>query len=332
MNNVRFWVRSSRYMLVEIITNTKTQLICLSEYYQKLFLQVSYLFQVFSYGQVTMALTPRHKSLQTGLLLTTHVSQEAHPFPHAQGKKQHQNKSKLTKNSPHTYSSTFINSKAIEDFKIRLFNGLYTFWQNKRLRWGLITLLILAPISKFFYLLLPEQGFGEYFIEIGSFKINNFIEVTHDLTIEQPGDWFYTTLYWYFFSVGELLAPLVSIFGIFLLFPKQYYPSYLVGVPFGYYLSMVVHRAISTSREEFMGGVGTTMILTFLFLGVVIFMVSDKMLFKQNHRKRASEARIIGLINMPGMTWEEKELIIKKEVSETLKTNNELFVKEDYEI
>ena len=326
MKDIRFWVYSSRYMLVEIITNTKTQLLCLSEYLQKLFFQVSYWFQACSYGQVTMALMPTHKSHQETRLLF--ASREAQIGRTVQERKRHQNNTRITQNSPHTYSSTFINSKAIEDLKIRLFNGLYTFWQNKRLRWGLITLLIIAPLSKFFYLLLPEFGFGEYLIEIGSFKIVNNIEVIYKGN-NVEGDWFYNTFYWYFFSLGELLAPLVSIFGIFLLFPKQYYPSYLVGVPFGYYLSMVVHRATISSDAEFHQGVGATMMLTFLFLGIAIFMVSDKVLFKQHHRKRASEARILGLINMPGMTWEEKELIIKKEASEIIKTNNELFDKDD---
>ena len=125
------------------------------------------------------------------------------------------------------------------------------------------------------------------------------------------------------------MAPVLSIFGIFLLFPKKYYPSYLVGVPFGYYFSLLVHRMFFVDNyESFHGGVTTTMTLTYLILGIVFFVVSDKVLFRQNHRKRAAEARIIGLINMPGMEWNDKEGIIKKEVAEVMKVDNELFIKE----
>jgi hypothetical protein len=49
------------------------------------------------------------------------------------------------------------------------------------------------------------------------------------------------------------------------------------------------------------------------------------LLFKENHRKRATEARLVGLINMPGMTWEDKEDLLKKEAKRMLKEDNELF-------
>ncbi len=185
----------------------------------------------------------------------------------------------------------------------------------------MLFLLIIAPVSKFFYLLFPSGGIGPYIINLGPLQILNSIEGLHS--------WYYVTFYYYFFSIGELIAPLFSIFGIFLLFPKKYYPSYLVGVPFGYYLSMLIHRMFFVvDQDSFHGGFTSTMTFTFLLLGVVFFMVSDKVLFKENHRKRASEARIIGLINMPGMSWDEKEHIIKKEVAEVMKVDNELFIKE----
>lgn len=213
-------------------------------------------------------------------------------------------------------------SLQLEGFTIRLFNGLYTFWENKRLRWGLIFLMLLAPAAKFAYFLFPDQGFGEYLLNVGPIKILNTIE-------NVQGGWYYATIYMFVWSIGELLGPLLSIFGIFLLFPKKYYPAYLVGVPFGYYSSLLFHRMFLVSDyASFHAGVTTTMTLTFLILGIVFFVVSDKVLFKQNHKKRASEARIIGLINMPGMEWNEKEGLIKKEVAEVMKVDNELFIKE----
>ena len=205
----------------------------------------------------------------------------------------------------------------IDEIKLRVYSGLYAFWDNKRLRWGMVLLMILAPLSKFFYLLLPEAGMGEYLINFGPLQILNTVEGLEN-------GWYFTSFYMYFFSIGELMAPVLSIFGIFFLFPKKYYPAYLVGVPFGYYFSMLIHRMFYvTDYESFHSGATTTMTLAFLLSGVVFFIVSDKVLFRQNHKKRAAQARIIGLINMPGMKWNEKEEIIRQEVADAMKVDNE---------
>jgi hypothetical protein len=209
-----------------------------------------------------------------------------------------------------------------DEIKLRVDSGLYAFWDSKRLRWGMLLLMILAPLSKFFYLLLPEYGIGEYLINFGSLQILNTVEGLEN-------GWYFNSFYMYFFSIGELMAPVLSIFGIFLLFPKKYYPAYLVGVPFGYYFSMLIHRMFYvTDYESFHSGATTTMTLAFLLLGIVFFIVSDNVLFRQNHRKRAAQARIIGLINMPGMQWNEKEEIIRNEVADAMKVDNEKYIKE----
>ena len=210
----------------------------------------------------------------------------------------------------------------IDEIKLRVYSGLYAFWDNKRLRWGMLLSMIIAPLSKFFYLLIPEAGFGEYLVNIGPLQVLNTVEGLEN-------GWYFVYYNQYFWSIGELLAPVISIFGIFLLFPKKYYPAYLVGVPFGYYFSMLIHRMFYvTDYESFHGGATTTMTLAFLLLGIVFFIVSDKVLFRQNHRKRAAQARIIGLINMPGMQWNDKEEIIRKEVADAMRVDNEKYIKE----
>ena len=70
-----------------------------------------------------------------------------------------------------------------------------------------------------------------------------------------------------------------------------------------------------------------SVLIMFLVFGVVLFAISDKILFNDNHRKRAIHARIVGLINMPGMTWEDKEQMLKKEAKDAMKEDNELFSK-----
>ena len=321
------------HTLGEIFTNPKTLTKkWLSELSQKFHFLLSFWQPAYSYGQ-TLTLQVQHNWQQqqsSPNLERSHVCQ-ASQLTHSalQTKtKRAQLRTEVGSNKSGAVAkgyqklSNLTDSLRLEGFKIRLFNGLYTFWDNKRLRWGLLILLLFAPASKFLYMLFPMDGFGPYLLDLGPIHIVNTIE-----GLEKG--WYFNTIAMYIWSVGELLAPVLSIFGIFFLFPKKYYPSYLVGVPFGYYLSMLIHRMFFvTDYTSFHGGATTTMTMSFLLLGVVFFMVSDKVLFRQNHGKRASEARIIGLINMPGMEWTDKEEIIRKEVAEAMKVDNELFIRE----
>ncbi len=212
----------------------------------------------------------------------------------------------------------------IQHTRLKIAGFLYSMWANKRLRWGLLLLLIAAPAAKLFYMLFPEFGFGEYLVNNSVAVVPNFIE-TQDLGNTEG--WFYQTLWFYFWQLGEILSPLIAIFGIFLLFPKKYYPSYLVGIPFGYFMSLLIHRMFVTSNDEYHEGFGVAVIAMWIILGVVIFIISDKLLFKENHVKRAAEARIVGLINMPGMDWKDKETMLKKEARDWSQNENELFTK-----
>jgi len=214
--------------------------------------------------------------------------------------------------------SQFVSNSFLQTAQQRISNSLFIFWQNKRLRTGIILLLIIAPLSRFAYLAFPKEGFGEYFINNNWITIKNFIE---------SEEWIFQTLYWWFWSNGEIWGPIISIIGIFLLFPMNYYPSYLTGIPFGYYLSLLINRMFATNNTEVVGGSGYSMLIVYLIFGVILFAVSDKILFNTNHRKRAIDARILGLINMPGMAWEEKEGPLKKEARKAMKENNEIFSK-----
>ena len=308
--------------------SSKTLAKWLSELLQKFHFLPLYLQPAYSYGQTLIS--PTHLKSQTlksqALRETYYASQAQVNGLDVKQKKQRNNVIQNTTSVEESTTRRGLNGLTellkFEGLKLRLFNGLFTFWDNKRLRWGMLLLMLIAPLSKFFYMVLPEAGFGDYLLNLGPLQIINTVEGLDN-------GWYFLYFRDYFWSIGELLAPVLSIFGIFLLFPKKYYPAYLVGVPFGYYLSMLIHRMFFVADfEGFHGGATTTMTMSFLLLGVVFFMVSDKILFRHNHKKRASEARIIGLINMPGMEWEDKEEIIRKEVAEVMKVDNELFIKE----
>lgn len=193
---------------------------------------------------------------------------------------------------------------------IKLTNTLFLLWSDRRLRTGLILLLIIAPLMKFMYFFFPRNGFGEYLINNEFIAIPNLIEGKH---------WFYRYIFNWIWTTGQVLAPMFACLGLYFLFPRKYYPSYLLAVPFGYYLALFIHRAGATSFETFHDGIGLFTIVIFVVFSLVLFIISDKLLFNTHHRKRAIEARIIGLINMPGMSWEDKEELINREADEALK-------------
>jgi len=204
----------------------------------------------------------------------------------------------------------------VNDLKAKISGFLFDIWQDKRLRWGLILLLIISPFTRIVYNIFPEDGFGEFIFESSYLTIPNFIEIE---------SWYWFSIHYWVYGMSELVAPLCAMFGIFLLFPKKYYPSYLVGIPFGYFLSLLIHKISVTSNEELHQGYGMAIVAMFIILGVVVFIVSDKILFKKNHIIRASEARMVGLIKMPGMSWGDKEILLKKEAESWTKEQNELY-------
>lgn len=51
------------------------------------------------------------------------------------------------------------------------------------------------------------------------------------------------------------------------------------------------------------------------------------MLSRKENKKQATVARIAGLIKLEGVSWEDKEAMLNKEVDMMIDTENELFTK-----
>jgi hypothetical protein len=283
------------------------------------FFQHSLLAPVLSYGQKI----PLNHSLKMIIQDVKSVSRDTATGPIAKSKLQQLRslKSNRPTNNKSLNNNSFeekegFGSLNFQTIKIRLTNTLYELWANPRLRTGLIILLVIAPLSKFFYLIFPKEGFGLYLINNDLLSIPNLIEGSH---------WYFYSLFFFFFSLTEFLTPLLTTIGVFFLFPKNYYPSYLCGVPVGYYLALLLNRITVISNAEFHLPVTISFIFSAILFTVFLLYMSDKVLFKTNHRKRAIEARILGLINMPGMSWKDKEELLKREAKDAMKANNELF-------
>ena len=150
---------------------------------------------------------------------------------------------------------------------------------NKRAIAGIIFLVVLAPASKYMYLLFPQEGFGEFLIRSKLVTIPNFIE---------GNDWFYLHIYWWLYAVGDTLAPILTLLGIFFLFPRKYSLSYLIGIPLGFMMALFFNHATASSNYDLHN-------LTFISVAIGILcsvaglVVLDKFLFKNVSDLKASE-------------------------------------------
>jgi len=306
---------------VDLKTNPKTS--CQEKYLRKSRFQQLYSFVVYSCGQVLQASSLSKYQLSYSTTNHSHSENYLVIQESKGGQSAKQSPSEETKS---TYQKVLIASVKLSRAIASRFTTLreranlvlYYFWENKRLRYGIIFLMILGPFMKYMYMFFPEDGFGDYLIYTTYFQVPNFIEYE---------GWYWYSVYVLLSVTGNTLSIMVTMIGVFFLFPRNYYPSYLVGVPFGYFLGTLVMQLFATSNESLMQNVGPTTIILSIAVAIVGFAVTDHLLFKDNHRKRASEARLVGLINMPGMTWDDKEDLLKKEAKRMMKEDNELFSK-----
>ena len=195
----------------------------------------------------------------------------------------------------------------------KLLQFLHMLWDNKQIRYGIILIIIVAPIVKNIYLFFPENGFGEYLIDNQWIKVVNFIESYH-LEPEKRYSWYWMTIYYYLWIAGHPAAICIIIFGTFLLFPKKYAPAYILAAPLGYYAAFTIQMMFIVDSLKSFHTLNVALIVMFTALGLVFFYLTDKLAFDINHEYRASEARIIGLVNLKGYSWEEKEELIQKEI------------------
>ena len=207
---------------VNLFTQTLTQ--CLNELSHAFHFLLSYWQPAFSYGQTSTRAALQFSSLKPSRVIS-HAYQDHQHTQTASLKR-----TTLRKNSS-TASDELVDAESKtasrlsslkealnpERLLLRLFNGLYTFWENKRLRWGMLFLLIFAPAAKFAYLLFPESGFGEYLVNLGPVKVHNTIEMVE-------GGWYWTTfrMYnWYFLFIPEEVLSILFNWRTIWVLPKS---------------------------------------------------------------------------------------------------------------
>ena len=205
------------------------------------------------------------------------------------------------------------------DLWLRLYSAFYTFWRSPRLRLAMFVLVVLVPLTKFIYLLLPN-GQTPSSIE--------FLNQLNDRFVQTGVGSVWESLSSYAFAVGELLSATLAIFGVFLLFPTNYYPAYLLGFPLGSYLGNTLYRLFYYTDPKEYDLSGSPVLDAVCIVGCLVFLVAlDQLVYRKKEKVQSVEARIIGLIRMPFVKWQAKEPLIRQEVDKFLQRDNELFNK-----
>lgn len=172
---------------------------------------------------------------------------------------------------------------------------------SRRERIGVL-LVFVAPFIKVLYKVFPENGFGETLI----WGIPNFIEPL-------PGH-FYTLYYW-FWSIGEIAWTIPVLLGIYLVIDRKSPLLPLVLFPLTYAAMHTLNRVLSSNLEEFHAITSVVIYFPVGFMAMwLLTKVLDRALHEKHHGNQVStEKRIIGIVNLPeaAMSWDEKVNYLK---------------------
>ena len=168
-----------------------------------------------------------------------------------------------------------------------------------------VGLILFSPLAKVLYKAFPEQGFGEYLIN------TSFLQIPNTLEQSLPPH-FYTYYYW-LWSMGEIWWCFWAFLGIYLLVDKPEAKTLIVFV-LTYSLLHAINRMTSGDLIDFHAIANVVIYFPAAFIGVHLFTkVLVKALHEKNHGEEISnEKRIVGIVKLPGMTWEEKGKLLEQ--------------------
>jgi hypothetical protein len=163
--------------------------------------------------------------------------------------------------------------------------------QNKRLLSGVV-IVLLSPFSLMAYKLF-------------------------DSTVDDRS-WYFTSMYWYMWSVGPYICCLFWSVGVFLLFPTKSSFRYVAIIPgISFSATQIIHCTFfvhdhtsyhNHSLGEITFGVG---------MALSILLCVDYVLYRKYHLKDGNTARIKGIIKAPGIDANTKVTILESLVEES---------------
>lgn len=178
---------------------------------------------------------------------------------------------------------------------------------NNRLYSGLFLLLVVAPFTSCIY---------TFFDSSVGFPISPDILLAVREGNPPEGFWYYVNWYYFFISICPHLFTVTSLAGIFLLFPVRHVPSYCIAVPLGYEISKILWLWTVESNAEFNQLIPLSFLLTGVLLTVIVLLSARFWMDRKFHKYDGIMARIIGLIDAPGIDPDTRKKHMKTVFSE----------------
>lgn len=136
-----------------------------------------------------------------------------------------------------------------------------------------------------------------------------------DRTVFDPAE-YYGNAYYLLFAISPHVSLLISLTGVFFLFPKFSRAKFFLVVPSSYHLAKIIHLWQVTSNAEYHEVLPREFFLLGLTLTIVWFCTADYLMGLQFHKQDGIMARIEGILNSPGIDDHTKVEIARGQVAD----------------
>lgn len=156
------------------------------------------------------------------------------------------------------------------------------------------------------------------------FVVSPLVGISYNLFDKTPDySWFYHSAYYFIYILSPYLMLLVASVGVFLLFPTEGKNAYIVSVPLaGYALSKIIFYSFFVdSNETFYMPVHWVVFVSGFCLVIGFLLSVNHLIFLYNHRKRSIQARWKGIIQLPGVSADEKVKLLENQFADLMDYN-----------
>lgn len=168
--------------------------------------------------------------------------------------------------------------------------GLRVATSNYRLYVGVWLIAVVGPLSSVSYQLFDRTVF----------------EATE----------YYGNAYYYLFAISPHISLLISLTGLFYLFPQFSKRKFFLAIPATYHLSKIIWLSMVDNNADFHRMLPLSIVLLGLTASLVWFFTADYLMGLQFHKQDGIMARIEGILNSPGIDDHTKVEIARGQVAD----------------
>lgn len=127
---------------------------------------------------------------------------------------------------------------------------------------------------------------------------------------------YYGNAYYYLFAIGPHISLLISLTGLFYLFPQFSKRKFFLAIPATYHLSKIIWLSMVDNNADFHRMLPLSIVLLGLTASLVWFCTADYLMGLQFHKQDGIMARIEGVLNSPGIDDHTKVEIARGQVND----------------